>query len=277
VKSACLLVVGGMVACLPGFDSGGSENQQLNTPPEIVSVEVPEWPPLGPYGEIRIEVIDALITARDLGGMRHRVTVGNLLVDLGAPELEVSRQVLRADGVGDAGQLAVWVGDAWILGEVGVRFGGVELVERFFPGRPPGFGEQWDRALVTWSATEFPPGAGDAELWVKDAAGNETSQTLELVVDANPPEVEISSPSSGVELDGPFLVRAAAIDPEGEPVWLEVRVGGSFGAQAAGPTADVWLDTIDFAAGETTIEVSATDRAGNLSAAAEVAVTITSR
>jgi hypothetical protein len=305
-----------LVACngLP-LETGEESNEPEpgEIPPEIVSIDVPEWPPIGRGADIAVEVhaeegLDSLrfdfiesytvtlhgtrdvvriggeplgeaygplhITLTDLNGVEHDAWIHDLLVDLTHPEMELGREVLRADGTGASGELTVWAGDAWILGEVGIEIGDTRLVHSFPAGRPDGFGELWDWSLVRWNATELPVGRSEARLWVTDAAGNETARRFELLVDANAPSVAITEPAAGSELSGAFVVRATASDPESEPVWLELYVGGSFAAEAAGPEAAIWLDARDFASGAVDLAAVASDRAGNRSEPATVTVTL---
>jgi hypothetical protein len=230
-------------------------------PPQIDEILIADWPPMGPAGVITVEVRDdagvasvlfefaetvlfdtqdqrnvtldvlgielgeglgdMVVTATDVDGTWARRTVEGLLVDLSAPEIDLLDTYIPASG--PEAVLFAWVSDAWILGDVTLEVGGEVLTYDFPDAYPSTLGQEWDYSLVSFEAGDLPLGSHLALLTVRDAAGNETSQSFDLVVDGTPPVASVAAPSDGEHVSGVFAVRgfgrrrSGAREPRGEP------------------------------------------------------------
>lgn len=215
------------------------------------------------YGELFIDVVD-----RD-GGFSS-TSVEGLLVDLTPPLLEIEPCVLAASGKGDRGTLAAWVGDAWALGSVAVEIvpddsdgaPGVPFVRGdSFSDWPSTFGESWDWSYFSVHASELPVGRSLATYTVRDRAGNATSRSCDLFVDALPPVVTLDAQV----VDGFIYAEVGATDDDVDalPSALSLHVGGVEVAQGQAPSTSFVLDRADFPAGILLLEATARDRAGN--------------
>lgn len=280
-------------------------------PPQIDEILIADWPPMGPSGVITVEVRDdagvasllfefaevvtfdtggqrnvsfdvqgidlgeglgeLVVTAYDVEGTWAQRRVEDLLVDLSPPEIDLLDTHIPASG--PEGVLFAWVSDAWILGDVRLEVGGKVLTKDFPDAYPSTLGEEWDYSLVSFEGSELPLGAHVAQLTVRDAAGNEATQSFDLVVDGTPPTAFIDAPQSGDHVSGVFAVEASGADDLG-PVSLEVSLGGVLAAVAPGPTALVTIDASDFLPGPVELSVVAVDQAGNRSAPANVSLVI---
>lgn len=280
-------------------------------PPQIDEILIADWPPMGPAGVITVEVRDdagvasvlfefaetvlfdtqdqrnvtldvlgielgeglgdMVVTATDVDGTWARRTVEGLLVDLSAPEIDLLDTYIPASG--PEAVLFAWVSDAWILGDVTLEVGGEVLTYDFPDAYPSTLGQEWDYSLVSFEAGDLPLGSHLALLTVRDAAGNETSQSFDLVVDGTPPVASVAAPSDGEHVSGVFAVQASGADDLG-PVSLEVSLGGVLAATAPGPSALVTIDASDFLPGPIELSVVAVDPAGNRSAPAIVSLVI---
>jgi hypothetical protein len=294
-----------------GVGGAGGTNGGTASPPVFQTVGVPTWPPFGSGDVVRLDLVDAdgdldFVEARfaktvrqevsgsadqavfpveDLGegygdmqfnvedqlGGADEAIAYDVLIDLHVPVIEqVTPDILPRAG----GELWVWAADAWALGRATVLFEGGQA-ESLLPEQYPGtLGVAWDRTLFTIDVSTLPAGYGTATVVVADAAGNTTTVEVPLTIDANPPEVLLLAPAPGAVLSAPFQVEVQAADPELEPTWIEIFVGGTPATEGAGPSMAASLDPLDFAAGPTTIEAVAVDRAGNRSEPASVAVTL---
>lgn len=274
--------------------------QPVARPPTFEAVTVADWPPVGPKTGVEITVRDPdanlsavhfdfkhhltrpasgglanlsitgpelgegfgslLITATDTTQTWAQKTVTQLLVDLTPPKITLGQTVVAADG-----ELELWVGDAWILGEVRLAFGNQVLIHTFSPGFPETLGVTWDYSLVKFPMAKLPAGEDDAVITAIDAAGNSVSETVTLVIDGEPPVVAITSPAEGASVSGVLTVELSASDSGGGPVWLELALGGTPVATATGPSASLAVDTGELVSGPTTLTATAIDRAGNQS------------
>lgn len=220
------------------------------------------------YGVMMVRVwdLDGNATSRDVTGF---------LVDLTPPLVRlVSDAVVRADGYGEHGDLTLWMGDAFYLDSAILSFGGVSLGHDLTPAQRAGIGQQWDTSLVIFSGANLPAGSGTANVTVRDAAGNSSVLSFPLLVDGTAPGVKLKRPAPQDVFVSVIPVLAEASDGETEAVTLTVLIGGTPALVAAGPVVDVELRASDFAVGPSTVQVVATDEAGNQSESAEVDIVI---
>ena len=303
--------------CLDLFDDLGDDKPaprrppvppRADAPPHIVSIDVPDWPPLGPLGEVNVQVEDDCClelvrftfreeVSRPTYGSSARVTVfgdelgegmgtlwvdakdrksqwatrevQNLLVDLSPPTAQVGETWLPATGA----NVEIWAADAYVLGRVTLEFQSVSVEQTLPEGFPATFGVAWDQSLELFPTDAFPPGRGEATLTVTDAAGNATVQTFELVLDGTPPEVLFVSPAADSEVSGRFEV-ALAVKDDLEGAEVALYAGGAFLGVAPGPEAVITLDAADLPAGAVELTAIALDRAGNASAPVQLTVEV---
>lgn len=284
------------------------------TPPSIQGVDIPEWPPLGPTGSVRVRVTDderlSRLTAtfrrvvrRTLDGASGEVSltgpelgegmgtltlvacdaanacverrVTDLLVDTTPPEATLERAAVSPHLDGIDGQVAVWAADGWVLGSVELSFKGKTLRHELPNVYPPTLGREWDVSRVAFDAKELPEGAGDATVVVRDAAGNARTEVFPLRIDGTPPTVAITEPANGATVGTSFDVSITAADDDPEPPVVELWVGGARVLEAAAPLGKVTVDASTLPPGTTELRATARDAAGNRSPAARVTVNVT--
>jgi hypothetical protein len=277
------------------------------TPPDIVDVSVPEWPPLGPNSIIDVTVNDAVGLDRlqvQFGSNVHTTSLGGLqnttipllasdvgegygpmtftLFDLAAltdteqvPEVLVDltppEYTVANTVLRPESDLEIWVADAWVLASVEVSVGGQIFTQQFDEGYPASLGIEWDYAELTFPMTDVSAGTWAAVVVVTDAAGNSIEDIFTMTIDAQAPTVQILAPTEGATVSGAFDVTIEASDPEG-PVWMTLNVDGAPAATASGPLATVQLPALP--AGAHTLEAIATDGAGNPSAPSVVHIDV---
>ena len=290
----------------PPEESDPPPHVDRSIPPDILDVEIPSFPPIGPKTTLTAHVTDdrglrsvgveflnlteydvsgtkvdvkfnghdlgegfgtAVVRATDVDGNHTDLGMYGIAVDLSPPTAELLDTVVRR---GDGSDVWIWVGDAFVLGAVTVEFGGASQSYEFEKGYPPTFGEDWDQSLVNFSTLDFPEGTGAFHIAVKDAAGNASEFDFDLRLDGTAPAVDITSPSSGDAVSGVFHVHATAADDTGGPVWISLALGGTPIGTFAGPDADVDIDTSDYAPGNLVLTATALDDAGNESDPIEV-------
>lgn len=192
--------------------------------------------------------------------------VEDLIVDLSPPEIEPERLVASPRVSGVPGQIAFWVADDWVLGDVRLEAAGKVLTRELPKAYPSTLGKAWDVSRIAFDASLLGESKGLASLIVRDAAGNELRRSFEIVVDGTPPTASISSPAEGARITGDtFAVRAAAVDVGGTatPPTLELWIGGARVAELPGPAIDVDVDTTTLPPGPVEVRVIARDEAGN--------------
>lgn len=200
------------------------------------------------------------VIATDTHGKSGVRQVHDLVVDLSPPKITLGETVVSGDGT-----LELWVGDAWVLGKVELERDGVILKQELPSGYPETLGKTWDYSLVKFPMAELSPGVGPATIIATDAAGNVTTETFTLDIDAEPPTVSITAPGPGATVTGEVEVTIEASDPGGGPVFIELSLGGAPVGNAAGPNAALGLITSDFVAGPAKLVAVARDHAGNQS------------
>lgn len=273
-------------------------------PPSISYIDVPDWPPIGPDGEVTVSVTssaplsileygfknflvrspsETTVTGLELGegfgtlSVRATDTRGgfasrdvtDLLVDLTPPEITLGQTVVSHDGM-----VAFWVADAWILGRVEIEFSGARRSHQFQIGYPETLGESWDVSLVEFHAEELPEGAGPARIRAVDAAGNEVTEEFDLVIDGTPPRVALLEPAEGAVVTDELRVTVQAYDETDLPVRIDLAAGGATVATASGPLSTIVLDASDFPPGPMSLAATAIDQAGNESELALVQIVI---
>ncbi len=288
----------------------GPSTTTRDEPPTIVSIDVPEWPPIGPTGAVRVAASDDVRLARaeavfarssslslsgayetfslsgaDLGEgfgeLLLRVTDSNggwaerrvtgLLVDLTPPTVQTFETIVPARG--EHARVDLWVADAWVLGDVVLEFQGKAARHALPEAYPSTLGKQWDGTLVSFDASALPAGRSQATVTARDAAGNVASDAFTLHIDAIAPVVAISSPAPGTVVTERFDVVVTASDVLHGRVWVDVFVGGAPVARTAGSGA-VTVDPSELPVGPTSIAVVAFDEAGNESTPVTVDVVI---
>lgn len=293
----------------PCLDCGfGCESE-----PPLVTVSIPEWPPVGPDGAVTVNAssetstsLTAAFTFRNtvnksfvgvqpgvtssvdargyelgegLGTLTVTVTDGlgawteqkvdGLLVDLTPPSAYFDKTILPPNG-----ELAFWIGDAWVVSGYSLFVGDFPGFEEILPaGYPSTFGTEWDYHYVSVPVDQFPLGTSYVTVYVYDAAGNETALSIPVTIDGLPPDVAISEPVEDAVLDGLFTLRATAVDDVPSPVSLEIYVGDALVATGVGPATSITMSSEDFPNGPATISIIGVDEAGNRSAPATRNVT----
>jgi hypothetical protein len=308
----CLLgVFLATAGCFP-IDDGGWDDRDPpprstpaapppDAPPRVETIDIPEWPPLGERGPVRVQASDdrglsriefefarrtsvqvrgsfasagafgatlgegfgeLVVRAVDTNNGFAERKVEDLLIDLTPPIVEIGRTVVPARGP-DA-KLDLWVADAWVLGKVTLDFAGVELVHEFEPGYPDTLGKEWDQSIVSFDVAKLPPGRATAWLTVEDAAGNVFERDFSFHVDAVAPDVRLMRPLAGTRVSGRFQVEIATGGSATEPVFIELFAGGArAGELMAAPNAVISLDAAEFAPGPLSLVAVASDEAGN--------------
>lgn len=292
------------VSLAQGDPDAGVDAAQSIPPPNISDIDVPDWPPLGATGQVKVTVtstaplatieygfknhivrapyetsVTGLELGEGFGTLSVRATdtrggyatreVTDLLVDLTPPEITLTDTVIPSDG-----KLALWVADAWILGRVELDFSGVQRSQQFQVGYPDTLGKTWDVSLVEFYADELPEGAGPAQITAFDAAGNQVTKDFDLVVDGTPPQVAFLEPAADAVVTDELRVTLQAHDESELPVHIELAVGGSRVATVTGPVATLVLNANDFPVGSLDLEATAIDEAGNRSEVAVVPITV---
>lgn len=209
------------------------------------------------------------VAVRDEDGLVSTFFFDDVVIDLSPPVVEIGPTVIGR-GVDGDGELSLWMGDAWVLGSVEVRFGGATLTHALPAGWPSTLGEEWDWTYVTFPGASLPEGAGPATVRAIDAAGNLFEETIQLVVDGTAPTVTLAPVADAPP--GTVVVDVAAADDALGPVWIDLRARGLLVASAVGPSARVALPASDFASGPLELVAVARDQAGNEARSAPVVV-----
>ncbi|GMV12015.1 MAG: hypothetical protein HS104_38790 [Polyangiaceae bacterium] len=270
--------------------------------PVIGDIQVPKFPPVGPSGVVTVKVSDidgdlssvhvsfqkpvmrsvsgSLATLEiggpelgegygvltvmlwDATGKSSTRTVSNVLVDLTPPKIVLGQTVVSSQG-----ELELWVGDAWILGQVRLEVGGQVLSHVFEPGWPETLGKTWDYSLVKFPMAGLPAQKGAAKLVATDAAGNTKTESFTLDIDATAPLVSIVSPAEGAALAGVATIIIESSDAGGGPVWVDVSLGGTPLGSLGGGKQVLSVNTAELLPGAHPLVVTATDQAGNQSVA----------
>lgn len=277
----------------------GGECWEEESVPPVVELVIPDWPPIGPNGEVEVQATSdaglstAAFTFRnsfsksmngssfasvfangtELGegqgtlvvqvtandGAFTRTAVDNLLVDLGAPTAYLDDTVLPATG----SELRFWISDDWVVSGYELDAGGMIFSETLEPGYPSTLGIEWDFSLVSIPVEQLPIGSTVGSLVVFDAAGNNATLDLPFVIDAIPPSIEISEPLADESVSGSFEVSASASDDNPFTVAINIYLGGVLVGTGVAPTATVALDASEFPLGPIELTALAVDSAGN--------------
>lgn len=96
-----------------------------------------------------------------------------------------------------------------------------------------------------------------------DRAGNISSITKNVLLDLNPPEVAITSPASGTQVNGMISVVADASDAESGISSVSLLIDGQVYSSTTSFPYTFEFDTITLSAGIHMLTVRATDRGGN--------------
>lgn len=277
----------------PRVDAGTTVFAQ----PSITSIEVPNWPPLGKDDVVRIACVspngtgnvtatfaksmqrfvtsDACassftgaelgegmgtltLTLRDAVGAGAQRQVENLVVDLGAPGVDVEATTLRPGG-----EIAFHVYDAWVLGSVDVTIDGTTQTFDFPDVYPRTLGVDFDQSRVTFPVATTTLGKRQAVVVVRDAAGNTLTRSFDLRIDGTPPTIGFSSPAAGATVPKHFDVSFTASDDLAASPHVELRIGGSYAGTFDGTSGKLTVDATTFGAGPLTVELVARDDAGN--------------
>ena len=291
------------------YDDDSWEQPDNPSVPTIHSLNLPDWPPLGPESSLSVTVSDVesvrlefqfakyterllaagtsttevtgielgeglgdlSITAVNSSGGRAGVDVNDLLIDLSEPEITLGATALRH---GVDSMFEFWVSDAWVLGEVELTVGDLTVKHDFEDGYPSTLGVEYDYSLVQFPTTAFQAGKQSAEIRVVDAAGNATVNFFELTLDGQAPDVDLLSPTQGTVIDGPFSVVATAVDDMEGQIWIEASINGTPVGNAPGPEALIQVDPSEFTTGPAELAVVAYDEVGNRSEPVTIGITI---
>jgi hypothetical protein len=292
---------------VPPSDITPAAPAPANSPPDIVNINIAEWPPLGANSEIQVEVrdVDSNLSTLELT-FRERITFS--AAGTGSNEIATINGWQLGEGLGTLtlvaedtfgatatrwvenllvdlsppeitlgetilpgdGFVEAWIADAWVIGSATLRVGDVLLEHDFEDGYPSTLGEEWDYSLVKFDTSQLPEGHSEATMTAYDAAGNSTDTSFTLTIDSIPPDVQITSPAANTTVSGPFQVNLSATDPGDGPVWIEVSIGGTPAASAVGPSAIVALNADELTPGPVNLEAVAIDQAGNRSSIAKI-------
>lgn len=175
----------------------------------------------------------------------------DIVVDSVAPSISSSKPVAGAV-VGGTVAIAAQVEDDRGMGSATFRVGSVSgPLARTVPGG------LWS---AEWNTSGTPDGPVAFRITAVDAAGNERTADLDLIVDNTRPQVTISAPLGGATVSGTATVRWEVVETNpGSVVVLIDRVSH----EVTGNTSFAF-DAARLAEGSHTIEVRATDRAGNV-------------
>ncbi|NUO53738.1 MAG: Ig-like domain-containing protein [Polyangiaceae bacterium] len=292
-------------------DDGVTPPPSTPSVPEM-TIDIPDWPPVGPDGEVEVTAsipTGALRDARFIfrntvtktfGGATTAGAVSAFGDELGEGFGTLTIEVNGLNGTGarkevekllvdltapssytddnilpaQGADLYFWIADAWVVSGYELVIGGKTFTETLEPGYPSTLGVEWDYSLVSIPVEELPLGVHNGDLRVWDAAGNEATFDFPLTIDGLPPEATVEQPTDGSTVSGTFPVTVAGLDDLPGAVSLEIRVGGALVATGLGPSATVVLDANEFPAGPIEITAIAVDEAGNKSPPSVRTVTI---
>lgn len=117
---------------------------------------------------------------------------------------------------------------------------------------------------ISWDTTGLSDGSKTLTLTAEDNVGNTTTATLNVVVDNTAPTVNITNPGDGNTLSGSTSIDANASDSQTSVTDININLDGSpFDSSMASSISSSW-DTTTGSDGQKTIEVTATDEAGNV-------------
>lgn len=114
-----------------------------------------------------------------------------------------------------------------------------------------------------YDTVPLPDGSLLLKVTARDAAGNEASAELTVVVDNTAPEKALVSPTDGATVTGVVPIVASASDPN--LTSLVIKVDGNVVGSTASSSLTVNFDTMARGEGPMTIEVVVTDAANNTS------------
>lgn len=218
-------------------------------------------------GDLRVTACDAERACRER-------RVEKLLVDMTPPDIELESEVVSPLATGIAGDVAVWVRDGWVLGSVEITYQGKTLTHDFPHAYPSTLGVKPDISRVGFPAKSLPTGNGSLVIKATDAAGNASSKTVKLRIDATPPIVKMTEPAAGAKVQGSFIVRVEATDEGGQVPTVDVFVGGSRVLAGVLPSSPFVIDTSTLTPGIHEVRAVARDDAGNESVTADVAIEV---
>jgi hypothetical protein len=293
-------------------DDGTTPPPPTSNVPEM-TIDVPDWPPVGPDGEVEVtasipsdagRLLDAQFVFRKTVtksfGNTATGTVSAFGDELGEGLGTLSVEINASNGSGarkevtnllvdltapssyaddtilpaQGADLSFWIADAWVVSGYELIVGGKSFTETLEPGYPSTLGVDWDYSLVSIAVEEIPVGVHSGDLRVWDAAGNEATFDFPLTIDGLPPEATVDQPTDGSTVSGSFPVTVSGLDDLPGAVSLEIRVGGALVATGLGPSATVVLDADEFPVGPIEITAIAVDEAGNQSPPSVRTITI---
>jgi hypothetical protein len=127
----------------------------------------------------------------------------------------------------------------------------------------PYMGPSSDRRSATEDTTRWPDGPLALEVTVWDAAGNQKTATVQVLVDNSRPESLYLSPANGATVSRWIEILAGASEADLERLVISVD-GRPVGESTVSPLS-VRFDTLTRLDGPMRVEATATDRAGNTS------------
>lgn len=296
-----------------GIEDSAPPPPPPNEVPKVGQITLPTWPPMGKGGHLDVAVsddqADTTVSARFAGSSVKNLQLTNgtvrffgfelgegygdlylsacdrqracrerrvekLLVDMTPPDIELERDVVSALVDGIDGDVGVWVRDGWVLGSVEITYGGKTLKHAFPQAYPSTLGTKPDVSRVGFPAKSLPVGNGLLAITATDAAGNVSTKSVKLRIDATKPLVQLLEPAPGAQVKGAFVVRVAATDDGGQPPTVDLFVGGARVLSNVVPSAPFVLDTSTLTPGIHEVRAIARDDAGNESVAAQVDVEV---
>ena len=127
----------------------------------------------------------------------------------------------------------------------------------------------------TWNATNAAPGAHVLTAIARDAAGNvAVAQVTVTVVDATPPTVTLTSPTSGSQVSGTVAIQASASDNVGVAGVTFYWNGTALGPETAAAPYRFTVATNPSHNGTVTLMAVARDTSGNTRSSSPVTITV---
>jgi len=116
---------------------------------------------------------------------------------------------------------------------------------------------------VVWDTTALPDGLRTLELTAIDAAGNEATSTLKVVVDNEGPTISIDNPADGSAVSNTVLVEVSASDATTSVQEIRLAADGTTIVSSASTPLSYQFDTTAISSGTHTLTAEATDEVGN--------------
>lgn len=126
---------------------------------------------------------------------------------------------------------------------------------------------------VVWDTNALLDGLRTLELTAIDAAGNESTSTLTVVVDNEGPTISIDNPADGSAVSNTVFVEVSASDATTSVQEIRLAADGTTIVSSASTPLSYQLDTTLLSPGASTLTAEATDEVGNTTSSS-VTVTV---